>query len=119
MAFLLELREDLRLTRFQADSIATLSRNYVHVVDSLWSPASAYFAGLPKRYAGSEAQQRFENSRRAAISYLIKDVPVVLSLLSKGQVQLLPENVAILLDVRSLERMKSGGEAGSDWVSRQ
>ena len=115
MARLLQVGEQIHLTRMQADSLATMSRRYTRLVDSAWTPAAKYLAALPKEYDRSEAQQRMVSARVAVVSYLIEAVPNVRKMLTKGQLKVLDSYILQMLEPRYLELLRSG-QSGSEFA---
>ncbi|MEP6834636.1 MAG: carboxypeptidase-like regulatory domain-containing protein [Gemmatimonas sp.] len=108
MARMLETREQLHLTRLQSDSIATMSRRFTRLVDSVWAPAAKYLAALPKGYDRSKAQARLVQAREIAVGYLIQVAPHIKRMLTKGQTKVLSSSIASMLEPRYLELLKSG-----------
>jgi hypothetical protein len=116
MATLMRSAETLHLNRKQADSIATLSRAYTRLLDSVWTPAAKYLAALPKDYDVSEAQMKLVKARAAAVDYLIQVVPGIRNMLTKGQRRVLPSQIASMLEPRFLEQLRSGQSAGEFYI---
>ena len=115
MALLLQNMEDLHLDRRQADSMATMSRRYVRLVDSLWAPAAKYLAAMPKEYDHTAAQARLVSAREIAVGYLLKAAPSARAMLTKGQMRMLPPYIATALEPRYLELLRSG-QTGSEFA---
>lgn len=112
MARLLQVGERIHLTRVQADSLATMSRRYTRLVDSVWTPAAKYLASLPKDYDKREAQRRLVEAREVAVSYLITAVPNVRRLLTKGQLRVMDNSIVQQLEPRYLELLRAGQVGG-------
>lgn len=112
MSRLLQVGEQIHLTRKQADSLATMSRRFTRLVDSSWTPAAKYLAALPKEYDRTEAQRRMVAARVAAIDYLIEAVPNVRKMLTKGQLRVLNTGILQMLEPRYLELLRSGQSGG-------
>ncbi|MBL0938610.1 MAG: carboxypeptidase regulatory-like domain-containing protein [Gemmatimonadaceae bacterium] len=112
MSRLLQVGERIHLSRTQADSLATMSRRYTRIVDSVWTPAAKHLAALPKDYDKRDAQRRMVAARETAISYLIEAVPHVRKMLTKGQIRVLDNNILQMLEPRYLELMRSGQTGG-------
>ncbi|MEP6780760.1 MAG: carboxypeptidase-like regulatory domain-containing protein [Gemmatimonadaceae bacterium] len=112
MARMLQTGEALHLTRTQADSLATMSRRYTKLVDSLWTPAAKFLATLPKEYDRAEAQARFVAAREVAIGYLIKVAPGIKGMLTKGQTRVLSPQIASVLEPRYLQLVQKGLAGG-------
>jgi hypothetical protein len=115
MSRLLQVGEQIHLTRLQADSLATMSRRYTRLVDSAWTPAAKYLAALPKAYDKAEAQRRLVAAREAVIDYLILATPNVRKMLTKGQLRVLNSQILQMLEPRYLELLKSG-QSGSEFA---
>lgn len=116
MARMLQAGEQLHLTRVQADSLATMSRRYTRLVDSLWTPAAKYLAVLPKEYDRTEAQQKLVSAREVAVGYLITVAPHIRKMLTKGQVRVLPTGIVTMLEPRYLELMQKGMSSGGEFA---
>gem|GEM_PF-2826430 len=114
MAMLLQNAEDLHLNRKQADSLATMSRRYTRLVDSLWPPSAKYLAAMPKTYDRTTAQEKLVAAREVVVSYLIQAAPSAKAMLTKGQLRVLPPYLSNMLEPRYLKPMKSG-QTGSEF----
>lgn len=112
MARLLQVGERIHLSRRQADSLATLSRRYTRLVDSVWTPAAKALAALPAHYDQREARARLTAARAVAITYLIEVVPDVRKLLTKGQLRVMDNNLLQMLEPRYLELLRAGQNGG-------
>ena len=112
MARLLQSGEQIHLTRVQADSLATMSRHFTRLVDSLWTPTAKMYAAMPKDYDRSDAQLRLVKARETAVDYLILVVPGIKHMLTKGQLHVLSSGIANMLEPRYLELMRSGQSNG-------
>lgn len=115
MARMLQAGEQMHLTRLQADSLATMSRRYTRLVDSLWTPAAKYMAALPKDYDRSIAQAKLVQARETAVGYLITVGPHIRNMLTNGQRRVLPSHIATMLEPRYLELMQKGLSAGGEF----
>ncbi len=100
--------DTLGLTPPQADSVATLNRWYVIRLDSIWTPITRYFAGLPDRFDEGAAYDRYRHGREASVDLLLKLSPEIRGLLTAEQRRKLPAIVASYLDPRYLEAIRSG-----------
>jgi hypothetical protein len=108
MARILQSADPLKLSRQQADSIAKLSRGYTLFVDSLWAPIAKYMGSLPDKYDRDVAEAKFVDARIQAIDYLIKVVPKVSALLTKGQKRAMNASVAQYLEPQYLKYLRTG-----------
>lgn len=115
MSMLLQNMEELHLDRRQADSLATMSRRFTKLVDSVWTPAAKYMAALPKDYDHTEARRRLIAAREIAVGYLLEAAPNAKKMLTKGQLRMLPPYIANIIEPRYLELLKSG-QAGSEFA---
>lgn len=115
MTRLLQVGEQIHLTRTQADSLATMSRRFTRLVDSVWTPAAKHLAAMPKDYDRTEAQRRLISAREVTIDYLIEAVPNVRRMLTKGQLRVLSSQIATMLEPRYLELMRSG-QVGNEFA---
>jgi hypothetical protein len=107
MAMLLGVERELHLSRWQADSLATLSRSFQVFGDSVWSPAAAYLASLPESYRTGDAYARYVSARERTVDYLILLVPAVEHVLTASQRRQLPAQIANFLDRRTLRFLRS------------
>ncbi len=107
MAMLLTQQGELKLTRAQADSLATLSYQFSVFADSVWTPVSDYFVALPEAYSHGEAYSRYVSARERTIDYLMTLVPSATSILTGTQRRQLPLQIANYLDLRVLRYLRS------------
>lgn len=114
MALLLQQADSLRLTRAQADSLATLNRRYALAYDSIWTPVARYLAGLPEEYDRNEAYRRYRRGREASIDVLRSLVPAVRRLLTADQLRRLPSIITSSLDTRYLAAVRSSTAGGTN-----
>ncbi len=112
MAQILQQSDSLKLTRVQADSIATLNRWYVIKSDSVWTPLAREFAELPDRFNHDLAFNKYRRGREQTVDMLLRIVPEIKSLLSAEQYRLLPDQLASFMDARSLRAIRSGTAGG-------
>lgn len=116
MARLLQVGEQMHLTRTQADSLATMSRRYTRLVDSLWTPTAKYLAALPKEYDGAIAQAKLVHARETAVGYLIAVAPHIRKMLTNGQRRVLPAGIVTMLEPRYLQLMQKGLSSGGEFA---
>ncbi len=112
MAQILQQSDTLKLTRKQADSLATLNRWYVLKSDSVWAPIAREFAELPDRFNHDIAFNKYRKGREQSVDMLLRIVPEIKSLLSEEQYRLLPAQLAAFMDARSLRAIRSGTAGG-------
>jgi hypothetical protein len=108
MAALLRDQDTLKLTSTQADSIATLNRQYLIKLDAIWSPIAKDFAALPDTYDHDEIYHRYIIARRQTVDLLKQVSPVIRKILTDEQYRKLPAFVASYLDTRYLASIRSG-----------
>ena len=108
LSSILRQQDSLKLTSFQADSLAVLNRRYTYQSDSLWSPVGRYFAGLPANYDEGEAFDRYMRARRAQIDMMLQIAPLVQGLLTKEQKRKLPTQILNIMDPRYLHSIRNG-----------
>jgi hypothetical protein len=108
MTSILRQQDSLRLTSFQADSLAVLNRRYTYQSDSLWAPVGRYFASLPANYDEGEAYDRYMRARRAQIDMMLEIAPHVQGLLTKEQKRKLPAQIVNIMDPRFLHSIRNG-----------
>ncbi len=112
MAQILQQSDTLRLTRKQADSLATLNRWYVLKSDSVWAPIAREFAALPDRFNHDLEFNKYRKGREQSVDMLLRIVPEIKSLLSAEQYRNLPPQLAAFMDARSLRAIRSGTAGG-------
>jgi hypothetical protein len=108
LAAILRDQDTLKLSSTQADSIATLNRQYVIKLDGIWSPIVREFSGLADDYSHDAAYDRYILARRRTIDLLRQLGPEVRALLTAEQYRRLPAFVASYLDPRYLASIRSG-----------
>ena len=108
LAAILRDQDTLKLTSTQADSIATINRQYLIKLDGIWSPIVKDFAALPDTYDHDEIYHRYIIARRQTVDLLKQLSPVVKSVLTDDQYRKLPPFVASYLDTRYLASIRSG-----------
>jgi hypothetical protein len=119
MTMILQQQDSLKLTRLQADSLATLSYKFAIFADSIWTPVSNYLASLPDRYSGGEAYGRYVSAREKTVDYLLTLVPAAKNVLTAAQRRKLPPQISNYLDERVLKFLRSSSAGdGSPVVVR-
>jgi hypothetical protein len=108
MAAVLRDQDTLKLTSRQADSIATMNRQYIVQLDAIWSPIVREFAALPDTFDHDEAYHRYIVARRRTVDILRSLAPHVRALLTAEQYRRIPPFVASYLDTRYLASIRSG-----------
>jgi len=114
MALILQQADSLRLSRIQADSLATLNRRYAVAYDSIWTPVAKYLAALSEDYDRDEAYRRYRRGREASIDVLLGLVPSVRRLLTTEQLRRLPAIITSSLDTRYLASVRSSTAGGTN-----
>ncbi len=109
---IMQQADTLKLTRRQADSLATLNRKYVLRSDSIWAPVARLLADLPDKYSHDLAYDRYIDAREQTVDMLIKIAPDMKKLLTASQYRILPTQVAGYLDKRTLKGLRSGTAGG-------
>ncbi len=107
MAMALTQQVELKLTRAQADSLATLSYKFSVFADSVWTPVAEYFIALPEVYSHGDAYSRYVSARERTIDYLMTLVPAATGVLTGTQRRQLPPQIANYLDLRVLRYLRS------------
>ncbi|MBL0939609.1 MAG: TonB-dependent receptor [Gemmatimonadaceae bacterium] len=113
MQQLLQQADTLKLTRTQADSLATLNRLYILKSDSVWTPVARFLADLPDKYNHGAAYGRYKDAREETVDVLIKIVPGIRNLLTEEQIRILPDQLVQFLDKRTLQGIRSGTVGGN------
>jgi hypothetical protein len=108
LSSILRDQDTLHLSSAQADSIATMNRQYIVKLDAIWSPIVHDFALLPDTYNHDEVYHRYIVARRQTVDLLKEIAPVVKRLLNDEQFRRLPTFVASFLDTRYLASIRSG-----------
>jgi hypothetical protein len=108
IATILRSQDSLKLTGPQADSLATLNRQYTIRNDALWSPLAKYFADLPNGYDRDLAYDKYMSARRSTIDLLTSLAPDIRGLLTPEQRRKLPTFIASYLDTRYLASIRAG-----------
>jgi hypothetical protein len=108
MQQLLQQADTLKLTRKQADSLATLNRWYVLKSDSIWTPVARFLADLPDRFNHDDAYGRYRQAREQSVDMLIAVAPGIRKMLTPEQLRILPTSLVTFLDKRNLQGIRSG-----------
>ena len=108
LAAILRDQDTLKLSSAQADSIATMNRQYVITLDGIWSPIVREFAALPDEYDHDAAYHRYIVARRQTVDTMRELAPQVRALLTADQWRRLPAFIASYLDPRYLASIRSG-----------
>jgi hypothetical protein len=115
MQQLLQQSDTLKLTRRQADSLATLNRYFVLRSDSIWNPVTKFLSELPDKYNHDDAYARYRDAREQTVDMLIKFAPGIKSLLTPAQIRILPASLVSFLDKRTLQGLRSGTAGGNQF----
>ncbi len=107
MAMILQQGDSLRLTRVQADSLASLSRKFAVFADSMWTPVSKYLEALPENYGHGAAYDRYVSAREKTVDFLLTLVPSAKRVLTPSQRRKLPMQLTNYLDERVLKFLRS------------
>jgi hypothetical protein len=108
LATILRDQDTLHLSSAQADSVATINRQYIIKLDGIWSPIVREFSALPDSYDHDEVYHRYIVARRQTVDLLRDIAPRVKALLTDEQFRRLPTFVASYLDTRYLASIRSG-----------
>jgi hypothetical protein len=108
LATILRQQDSLKLTSVQADSLATLNRQYTIRNDAIWTPLTRYFAELPDNYDHDVAYEKYMSARKATIDLLSDLAPHIKGLLTADQRRRLPTFIASYLEPRYLASIRSG-----------
>ena len=108
LATILREQDTLKLSSGQADSIATMNRQYVIKLDGIWSPIVREFTNLPDDYDHDEVYHRYIVARRQTVDLLRSLAPQVKGILTPEQLRRLPAFVTSYLDTRYLASIRSG-----------
>ncbi|MEP6766984.1 MAG: hypothetical protein ABJB66_21890, partial [Gemmatimonadaceae bacterium] len=114
MTLILQQADSLKLTRDQADSLATLNRVFSNTFDDIWTPVGQKLAALPANYDRRAAYAEYRAARERSIDALLKLVPLVRGMLTPQQLQSLPNLVATSLDTRYLASVRSSTAGGAN-----
>jgi hypothetical protein len=118
MSMILQQSDSLRLTRKQADSLATLSTKFARYADSVWTPAAKALEAEPDRYSHGDAYRQYVVAREHTVDYLITLVPSVRELITSEQKRKLPTLILNYLDERVLKFLRSStaGDGGNVFI---
>ena len=118
MSMIMQQSDSLKLTRQQADSLATLSTKFARFADSVWTPAAKELEAQPEVYSHSDAYRRYVAAREQTMDYLIGIAPHVRGLLTPAQKRKLPPIILNYLDDRVLKflRSSSAGDGGNFFI---
>ena len=116
MAMILQQSDSLKLTRAQADSLATLSHAFAVYADSMWTPLSRYLESLPTGYSSGEAYSRYVSARERTVDYLLTLVSAAKSIMTPSQRRKLPPQISNYLDERVLKFLRSSSAGDGSGV---
>ena len=118
MAMILQQPDSLKLTRKQADSLATLSTRFSLHADSVWTPIARRLELEPDHYSHGEAYRQYVRAREQTVDYLLQIAPDVRGLLTPAQKRKLPAIILNFLDDRVLKflRSSSAGDGGNFFI---
>ena len=108
MAAILRDADTLHLSKAQADSVTTINRWYIILLDSIWSPVAKYYATLPDQYDEDAVYDRYRHAREASVDLLVRVAPDIKAVLTAEQRRRLPDLIAAYLDRRYLAAIRSG-----------
>jgi len=115
MQQLLQQSDTLKLTRQQADMLATLNRYFVLRSDTIWNPVTTFLSELPDKYNHDDAYGRYRDAREQTVDMLIKIVPDIKRMLTPAQIRVLPTSLVSFLDKRTLQGLRSGTAGGNQF----
>ncbi len=118
MAMILQQPDSLKLTRKQADSLATLSTKFSRHADSVWTPIAKILEAEPDHYSHGDAYKTYVQAREQTVDYLIQVAPDVRGLLTPAQKRKLPSLILNYLDDRVLKflRSSSAGDGANFFI---
>ena len=118
MSMIMQQSDSLKLTRQQADSLATLSTKFARYADSVWTPAAKGLEAEPEVYSHGDAYRKYVEAREQTMDYLIAIAPAVRDLLTPSQKRRLPSVILNYLDDRVLRflRSSSAGDGGNFFI---
>ncbi|MEO7082970.1 MAG: carboxypeptidase-like regulatory domain-containing protein [Gemmatimonadaceae bacterium] len=118
MSMILAQPDSLKLTRKQADSLATLSTKFTRYADSVWTPAAKALEAEPDQYSHGDAYHHYVVAREQTMDYLLAIVPSVRELLTPEQKRKLPNLLLNYLDDRVLKFLRSStaGDGGNFFI---
>jgi hypothetical protein len=118
MNMILQQQDSLKLTRRQADSLASLSYAFSLFADSVWTPVSNELAALPDTYDHGDAYRRYVSARERTVDFLLTLVPSAKAVLSSSQRRKLPPQISNYLDERVLRFLRSSSSGENAAVIR-
>jgi hypothetical protein len=117
MRLIVDAQDSLRLTRIQADSLATLSYAFAIFADSVWTPVSRELMALPDNYDHGDAYARYVKARERTIDFLLTLAPAAKAILTPSQRRKLPTQISNYLDERVLRFLRSSSAGDGSVVS--
>jgi hypothetical protein len=115
LAQILRQQDSLKLTGPQADSIATMNRQFLIRQSAIWAQVVKEFAKLDDQYDRDIAYARYRTARESSIDLLRDLAPAIRGLLTPTQRRQLPPIVASHLDTRYLSSIRSGTMGSGDF----
>ena len=109
---MLRQTDSLGLSNDVADSIAILNKTYGKAIDSIWTPVSAYLAGLPEKYDLDEAYSRVSLAENQSLDKMAVYGPAAKALLTPEQIRKLPPFIALFLDNQAIRQVRPGRAGG-------
>ena len=109
---MLRQQDSLGLSNEIADSIAILNKAYGRVIDSIWTPVSAYLAGLEDKYDLDEAYSKVSAAENKSLDQMAIYGPAAKQLLTPEQVRKLPPFIALFLDNQAIRQVRPGRAGG-------
>ena len=109
---MLRQQDSLGLSNDVADSIAVLNKAYGKIIDSIWTPVSAYLAGLPDKYNLDEAYARVSEAQNKSLDQMAIYGPAAKKLLTSEQIRKLPPYIALFLDDQAIRQVRPGRTGG-------
>jgi hypothetical protein len=113
MSLILRQTDSLHLTSAQADSLATMNRQYLIRLNRLWGPVIKQLAGLGDDYKHDDAYSLYKTTREKSIDTLMEFAPRIKAVLTAEQRRKLPPIVASNLDPRYLASIRSATVGGA------
>jgi Carboxypeptidase regulatory-like domain len=109
---MLRQQDSLGLSNDIADSIAVLNKAYGKVIDSIWTPVSAYLAGLEDKYDLNSAYDKVSEAENKSLDQMAIYGPAAKKLLTPEQVRKLPPFIALFLDNQAIRQVRPGRAGG-------
>jgi len=107
-----QVRDSLRLTTAQLDSLNALQARHAAAVDAIFTPVAEHLAGLGERADTKDAAERVRAARARATDLTLDVTRAARGVLTQAQLDQLPSFLQVMFDEQYMRRMRqAGGDA--------